>query len=363
MRTLASIQKIRDVTPIEGADRIELVHVLGWQCVVKKGEFKPGDLCVYFEVDSFLPMRPEFEFLRKTSYKNSELLGEGFRLRTARMRGEISQGLALPLSAALTQAQIDSLTSLNGDIPVGTDVTEMLGVREWQIPETASSGGTIVAEANSRIPITDETRIQSAPELLKEFAGLRYYITTKLDGTSCSISMGADRVLHVFGHNYEYAADDKCAFYRWLEAHGVEEKLKTYMDAHKDIEEISVQGEFCGSGIQSNRLRLKEPNWFVFTVNENHKRTDVYEMKRVAEALGVDTVPIEETGVDLPSVYPDEAALLKRCEEDRMGAYKGGIPEGIVIRPIEPVASETLHGGMLSMKVKSNRYLLKNGDD
>ncbi len=362
MRTLASIQRIASITPIKDADRIELVHVLGWQCVAKKGEFQPGDSCVYFEVDSFLPMRPEFEFLHASSYCKSELLGEGYRLRTARMRGEISQGLAMPINAVLTPEQITSLTSLNGDIPIGTDVTDLLGVREWQIPEMASSGGTIIAQANSRIPITDETRIQSVPELLAEFAGLPYYITTKMDGTSCSISMGEDRILHVFGHNYEYATDEKCAFYQWVRKCGVEEKLKALLDARPDISEISIQGEFCGSGIQSNRMRLKEPNWFVFTVNENKKRTGLNELLFVSHALGVDTVPIEETGTDLPSVYPDEKALLARCEENRKHAYPG-VPEGIVIRPVEPVVSKALRGGMLSMKVKSNRYLLKTGDD
>ena len=97
-RKLASIQYIHDVTPIEGADRIELAHVLGWQCVVNKGQFKPGDLGVYFEIDSFLPVRPEFEFMRSSSYKNSDLMGEGFHLRTMKFRGQISQGLLMPIT-------------------------------------------------------------------------------------------------------------------------------------------------------------------------------------------------------------------------------------------------------------------------
>src|ERR1700704_851436 len=96
-RKLASIRKIASVDPIEGADNIELVHVDGWQCISKKGDFKPGDLCVYFEIDSFLPIRPQFEFLRKSSYKK---MGdkEGFRLKTIRLRGKLSQGLALNIS-------------------------------------------------------------------------------------------------------------------------------------------------------------------------------------------------------------------------------------------------------------------------
>ena len=98
MRKLASIQRIWKIEPIEGADRIELAHVLGWQCVVNKGQFQPMDIGVYFEIDSFLPVRPEFEFMRASSYKKTDIMGEGFRLRTMRFRGQISQGLLLPLN-------------------------------------------------------------------------------------------------------------------------------------------------------------------------------------------------------------------------------------------------------------------------
>ena len=65
-RKLASIQRVREILPIEGADAIELAVVNSWKIVTKKGEFKPGDLCVYFEIDSFLPMEKDFEFLRKS---------------------------------------------------------------------------------------------------------------------------------------------------------------------------------------------------------------------------------------------------------------------------------------------------------
>lgn len=98
MRKLASVQTIWDVQPIEGADRIEVVSVLGWKCVAKKGEFKKYDLCVYFEVDAFLPVKPEFEFLRAGSYRQNELNGEGFLMKTKKFKGQVSQGLVLPLS-------------------------------------------------------------------------------------------------------------------------------------------------------------------------------------------------------------------------------------------------------------------------
>lgn len=99
MRKLASIQRIWKIEPIEGAERIELAYVLGWQCVVNKGQFKPMDTAVYFEIDSFLPIRDEFEFMRSSSYRKTDVMGEGFRLRTMKFRGQFSQGLLLPISA------------------------------------------------------------------------------------------------------------------------------------------------------------------------------------------------------------------------------------------------------------------------
>lgn len=118
-RKLASVQYVHHITPIEGADRIECVHVLGWQCVANKGQFQVGDSCVYMEVDSFLPVCERFEFLRSSSFKRSELLGEGFRLKTQKFRGQISQGLVQPLSILP-----------NGDYQLGDDVTELLGIRK-----------------------------------------------------------------------------------------------------------------------------------------------------------------------------------------------------------------------------------------
>lgn len=112
MRKLASIQKIWDVAPIENADAIELVKVLGWQCVAKKGEFHVGDMCIYFEIDSFLPVNEHFEFLRARSHRVNPIIGEGFLLKTAKMRGQVSQGLCLPLSEF----------GITGN--VGDDVTE-----------------------------------------------------------------------------------------------------------------------------------------------------------------------------------------------------------------------------------------------
>lgn len=345
-RKLASIQKISKISPIEVADKIELAQVLGWNCVVNKGQFKPMESAVYFEIDSFLPVRPEFEFLRTSSYKKSEVLGEGFRLTTMRFRGEISQGLLLPLNR---------FPEIPKDIELGTDVTELLGVRKWEeVEERITTGGTVIGKLPNDIPYTDETRVQENPELIEAFAGIEYYISTKMDGSSHSIGIDQDG-FHVTGHNYEYKDDGSSSFYNLVKERGYKEKLEAFC-AKENLSALTIQGELCAPGIQNNRLRLTKPEWYVFTIRENGKRVGLKQMLSICNELGLKTVPIEEVGTDLPSKYPTVEALLQRAD----GEYpNGGKKEGIVIRPTEPVFCRLISAS-LSMKVVSNKYLLKN---
>ena len=345
MRKLASIQRIWKIEPIEGADRIELAHVLGWQCVVNKGQFQPMDLAVYFEVDSFLPVVPEFEFMRASSYRKTDIMGEGFRLRTMKFRGQISQGLLLPVS---------SFTAIPGDAELGMDVTELLGVKKWEIEERITTGGTMIGTLPYDIPHTDETRVQAEPELIKAFAGLEYYISTKMDGSSHSVGID-ENGFHVTGHNYEYKDDGNSPFYELVKSMGLQEKMGTFA-AENNLTAFTIQGELCAPGIQKNRLKLTKPHWYVFTVREDGRRVGLNRMVEVCQELQLETVPVEEVGMDLPAKYPTVEALLERAEGDYPN---GGKKEGIVIRPTEPVYCELISAA-LSMKVVSNKYLLKN---
>lgn len=347
MRKLASIQRVWDVQPIENADRLELIRIEGWQCVANKGQFKKGDLCVYFEIDSFLPIRPEFEFLRSSSYKKTDIMGEGFRLRTMKFRGQISQGLALPLNA------FQDLPS-EADVAVGMDVTEWLGVKKWEIEERATTGGTVVGNLPYDVPHTDETRVQAAPELIQAFSGLQYYISTKMDGSSHSISVD-ENGFHVCGHNYEYKDDGSSSFYEFIKQKNYEYNMRHAMGKF-GIKTLTIQGEFCAPGIQKNPLRLTRPEWYVFTIRVDGKRVGLSEMLKLCTFMNMPTVPIEEVDFDLPAKYPTVEALLERAD----GNYStGGKKEGIVIRPLEPVYNNEI-GDSLSMKVVSNKYLLKN---
>ena len=338
-RKLASIQYVHNITPIEGAEKIECVHVLGWQCVANKDQFSIGDKCVYMEVDSFLPVCERFEFLRASSFKENEIMGAGFRLKTMKFRGQISQGLVQPLEILP-----------EGEYEIGDDVTELLGIRKWEIEERVSNDGTVIAEFPSEISKTDELRVQSYPELIEEFKSVKgYYISTKMDG--CSVTM-YKRGEHfgVCGRNYEYADDDKCAMWKYAHKHKIEERLK-----ENNLDNIAIQGEFCGPGIQKNRLKLTEQEWYVFTVTDmnTNKRLSLYKTEEIFKVLGLNMVPIEEVEEEFQYKSVDE--LLERAK----GKYASGKnKEGIVIRPIEAVYLNTI-AGPLSMKVLNNDYLLK----
>lgn len=343
-RKLASVQRIWKIEPIEGADKIELAHVLGWQCVVNKGQFKPMDIGIYFEIDSFLPVRPEFEFLRSSSYKKTDIMGEGFKLKTMRFRGQISQGLLLPLSL---------FPEIPADAEIGTGVAELLGVRKWEIEERVTTGGTVMGNLPYDVPHTDETRVQAQPDLIQEFAGLNYYISTKMDGSSHSLSVD-ENGFHVTGHNFEYKDDGTSSFYEFVKARGYREKIEKFAKDN-GLKTLTIQGEFCAPGIQQNRLRLTKPEWYVFTVRENGRRVGLDRMLLICMHIGLDVVPIEEIGIDLTSKYPTVEALLERADGDYPN---GGKKEGIVIRPVEPVFCPLI-SAPLSMKVVSNKYLLK----
>ena len=338
-RKLASIQYVHNITPIEGAEKIECVHVLGWQCVANKDQFSIGDKCVYMEVDSFLPVCERFEFLRESSFKENEIMGAGFRLKTMKFKGQISQGLVQPLEILP-----------EGKYEIGDDVTELLGIRKWEIEERVSNDGTVIAEFPSEISKTDELRVQSYPELIEEFKSVKgYYISTKMDGCSVTMYKSGDH-FGVCGRNYEYADDDKCDMWKYAHEHRIEERLK-----ENNFDDIAIQGEFCGPGIQKNRLNLKTPEWYVFTVTDmnTNKRLSLHKLEEICKLLGLNMVPIEEVEEEFQYKSVDE--LLERAK----GKYASGKnKEGIVIRPIEAVYSNII-AGPLSMKVLNNDYLLK----
>lgn len=192
MRKLASIQTVQALEPIPNADAIERAKILGWWVVVQKGSLKVGEKVVYCEIDSLLPELPEFEFLRKTCYRVAIVGGDqqvlqrsGFRIRTVKLRGQISQGICF---------SIDSLrTRLPSDLPEGLDVTDGLGIIKWDPPLPASLSGRVKGNFPDFIPKTDETRVQILENVLKRHQHKTLYVTEKVDGSSCTIFCLPDR--------------------------------------------------------------------------------------------------------------------------------------------------------------------------
>lgn len=338
MRKLASIQIIDKIERIPDADRIVLANIKGWKCVVPIAAFQEGDKCVYFEVDAFLPVEERFEFLRSSSYKNNEFMGEGFRIKTQTLRGQISQGLALGLSA---------FPEISEDIEVDTDVTELLHVRKWDMPEILGNAGTAIGDKPFGVQTTDETRIQSIPHILASFMGKPYYISTKMDGTSCTVAFNLGE-LAVCGRNDRYKDDEHCGMWKLVHDKKWDEKIIAMG------KNLAFQGEFCGPRIQKNRIGLKEYKLYIFNVIdiETGRWYNLDEMCNICKELGMETVPIEEVGDKFNYT-------LEQLIERAKGKYPSGQnKEGIVIRLLNPEWSHELRKP-LSFKVLNNDFLLK----
>jgi RNA ligase (TIGR02306 family) len=334
MRSLASVQTVGNITPIEDSDFLEIAHVMGWQCVVKKGEFRPGDLAVYFEVDSFLPEEGRYEFLRKTSWRDNADNGQGFRIKTIKLRGQLSQGLLLPLSG---------FPELAGSA-VGDDVTDILNVKKWYVPEVANATGVMIGDRPFGIPASDEIRIQSATELLDKLKNEPYYITTKMDGTSCIVYC-IDGKIGCCSRNHEIKDEKDSLYWAPVYRYGLKEKL---MALGKNV---VLTGELCGPGIQKNKLRLSQYEWYVFDYKDWDSGIYVsYEsMVKACAELAVPTVPLEEEGEHF-------SYTLETLLEKARGKYPSGLDkEGIVVRH-----SQSPH--LVSFKVLNNDALLKEKD-
>ena len=337
MRKLASIRLIADLRPIPGADLIELAIVDGWQCVVKKGEFSPGDRCAYLEIDAVLPIRPCYEFLRKACYRKAEWLpgGEGLRIKTVKLRGQISQGLALK------PFDITNLDGFPYHEPVGADVTEGLGVVLWDPPVNANLRGKARGNFPSFIPKTDQERAQNCLRKLAESHGDHTFeATLKLDGSSCTI-YAKDGFLGVCSRNLDLdMTQEGNAFVEMAKKVG-----DRVLSAGRNL---AFQGELMGPGIQGNREGFTEHRWFVFDVWDIDAQCYLAPGERLAlvAALGLDHVPVLDTGIQAAALPLD--ALLALSDSARSIGHE--IAEGIVYKShLDP---------SVSFKVIANRFLM-----
>lgn len=338
-RKLASIQQIKFKREIPNADAIEVVGILGWECVSKKGEFENNDKCIYFEIDSLLPEVETFEFLRKSCYRKDL---KKFRLKSVKLRGQLSQGLALPISLFPNLSELE----------IGSDVTEILNVEKYEPPIPAQIQG----DAKRFIwPIskTDETRVQTeeGANLVNSLLGKPYYISVKLDGTSCSFIIDpSDNEFHVCGRNYSYKQKPNHSFWKINEKYEIEKKLRSIGG------NLALQGECVGPGIQQNKLNLPSIDYYIFNIvdTSSRKRLCLKDCLDISKEIKINFVPILEQGdnfnYDVPQLL--EKAKGKYCEQFE-NAKQSQEREGIVIRSL---------CGEISFKVISNDFLLKEKD-
>lgn len=338
MRKLASIQRISAINPIEGADAIEVATINAWKVVVKKGEFTEGDPVVYFEIDSFLPIEPEFEFLRKSSFKSLPE-GDGFRLRTIKLRGQVSQGLVISIhefSKILARKLPETAVAFSD----GQDVSNLLGVTKYEPPIPACLSGKIKGNFPSFIPKTDEERIQNLSDVYENFKKNLYYVTEKLDGSSATFYYN-NGIEGVCSRNIDLLESEGNSF--WEQA-----RLLKIHDILKTIGNYAIQGELVGSGIQGNKYKLNKQDVFFFNLFDIDKQEYVsmpvfIEIMRINE---LKTVPIIDMAFQLPDTIDD---LLKYAEGSSV--LHPTQREGVVLRN----TSRTI-----SFKAISNEFLMKN---
>ena len=359
MRQLASIQLIEHLEPIEGKDRIVLASVLGWRVIVKKDEFNVGDKCVYCEIDSILPEKEEFEFLRKNN----------FRIRTMKMAGVYSQGICFPLSILP-----------EGNYNVGDDVTDIIGVKKWEPMEDERWWKELKAEQRKKkwyeklflmkfkwyrklvghdnrayksgfpdfISKTDETRIQAAPFYLKD-RDRKYVATEKIDGTSGTFVLL--RHHHKFRKDtFEYMVcsrnmrlqKDNSIYWVVSDKYMIEMALRNLI-GNRDW--VCIQGECIGPKIQKNKYGVEEPMMYVFNLVYPEGRMGSVEAKGLLETRGFNFVPIVNANFSLPETVDEMVQAA-----DGMSQIAHTEREGLVIRSKD---------GKTSFKAVSNKFLTK----
>jgi hypothetical protein len=355
-RKLASIQRITNLQLIDGADKIMKATVLGWEVVVLKEDFNVNDLCVYCEIDTILPDKPEFAFLKERK----------FRIRTIRLKSQVSQGICFPLSILP-----------KGKYSEGDDITEKIGAKKYD-PQAEAEQKEIdrlnaihknrirkyfmryswfrrLVFRSQRLPRpsfvrkTDEDRIQLFPNICQEQKGTKFHITEKLDGTSASffvVKKGWRYKYGICSRNFEIIKK-QYPYWDVSEKYGIKESLIEL--AKEKGEDIVIQGEIIGPKVQENKYKLNELQFYVFNLKIGNQwyfhPIDICANFSNLFTLNFEAVPLVDYGYCLPNTI-NEAVEYARGE-----SVLADIPrEGIVVRNQEKG---------LSFKIINPDFLLK----
>jgi len=383
MRKLVTIRKVSAIKPIDGADLIELAIVDGWQCVVKKSQFKVNDFCVYFEIDSFLPIKEQYEFLRKSSFRKDAMGTEGFRLRTIKLRKQLSQGLILPISDIIEEIKLilnPKFTGTDNEIQYlmdnDNDLAEWLGVIKYEAPQSANMGGNAKGNFPSFIPKTDQERIQNIWKQFKDqYNDVEFEVTLKLDGTSATYFYN-DGKLGVCSRNLELKFDEETDLVD--KGNTVKRNRDTYVSVGvrqnifqslKNLgKNLAIQGEIIGEGIQGNKDKCTGQCLFIYDVYDIDQRRYLTADERVRLLESMEELDTAENFrgdlTDHHIIIHELHVKLSRFEtiEDLLKYADGksinsDIREGLVFKSMDLV-----DGRVISFKVISNEFLLKYED-
>lgn len=357
-RKLARIAEISDIKPIEGADAIECAVVEnGWNVVVKKGEYQKGDVAIYCEVDSWIPhlLAP---FLSKGNEPREYNEVRGERLRTVKLRGQISQGLLIKPSSI----PLNVYASVNDETgepyyfddlvwEVGDDVTAELGIQKYEPPIPAQLAGDIKGVFPSFIPKTDQERCQNLfDEIFTEHYDEAYEVTIKLDGTSCTIYRKDDKI-GVCGRNWELKETESNTLWKCAREQGIIDGLE------KLGRNLAIQGEVIGEGIQGNQEKIKGQKFFIFDIYDidTGRYLNAHERYSIGGEMfgpGCDPhVPIHVVGKVLKdNNFKTIEDLLAYADGPSMNPQVKR--EGLVFKSLD---------SDFTFKAISNKWLLKNG--
>ena len=336
MRKMATIRKIDNILPIPNADRIECAIIDGWSVVIGKDTFKIGETVIFCEIDSWIPTNLA-PFLTKPDKFPKNYNGiDGERIRTVRLRGQLSQGLILPI-----QSLMDCGVSY---CELGDDVAEKMGIQKWEAPVSANIAGNPRGSFPSDVPKTDEERIQNLTNDLKLWRDNNYHweITEKLDGSSGTFYLDFEENFYVCSRNINLKDDDKNIFWRMAKKYNLEEEMK-----RQRLFGFALQGEIVGPGIQGNIYKLPENDFYLFRIY-NVKAGEFLspeDRKFVCRTLGLKHVPV----ISNNAIIDEDIDGLLECAEGPSQLNHSVEREGIVFKSNTKQAS---------FKVISNKYLL-----
>lgn len=326
-RALAHVEVIGSVSPIEGKDKIVLAEILGWKVIVQK-EFKVGDKVVFVEIDSVLPEKPEFEFLRSRK----------FRIKTMKMAGVISQGIVFSM---------DFLPQ--GEYQIGENVTEILGVTQYEATMDKDDEDANESGFPNFISKTDEKRVQADPSYLK--MDCKWIATEKVDGTSASFTLQRTENENR-EYLYDYAvcsrgrrlfAKDNSVYWKVAEKYNIEEALYKLIS---DNTWVAVQGECIAPGVQKNKYNVKFPDFYAFNLIYPSGRVGSVEAKKILENVGIKFVPVICDDAPIKGMTVSE--VLEYA--DGKSQIYDTLREGIVFRS---------ENGTQSFKAVSPKFLMK----